>query len=373
MVTLSGARGFVERVFSDFREKNVTFMAAGLAYNAFISLAPMLFLLFLVLSTIGGGFEERIVAVTGRWLPGPIADVVQRLFQGETSTGGASFIGLVVLAWGTLKIFRGLDTAFSEIYETEADNSFADKMRDGVVVFVALVVALVAMVGTSAVFAVLAGAVPYVDVAAPLVLFGGLLVAFFPIYYVFPDTDVGVRDVLPGVVFAAVGWAVFQGVFQVYLTFSDPGSGSFFGGVLVVVTYLYFSALVLLMGAVINAVLGEHSTGEPGGVGRAATTFDTRREESMNRDQLAAYLQGLREEVAGHYEEMRPRTGGGEQRPRPDGDVDVVEQSRDDGGVRQWTVKLQWDATEDENADDESEHTPDETDSRPPADDRASE
>ena len=355
MPTLSGARAFVERVASDFTEKNVTFMAAGIAYNAFISLAPMLLLLFVVLSAIGGGVEEHIVELTGRWLPGPIAEIIRELFRGETSTGGASFIGLVVLTWGTLKIFRGLDTAFSEIYETTGDNSFTDKLRDGAVVFVALVVAVVATIGVSAAFAVFSNSVPQFGALSPLVLFGGLVVAFFPIYYVFPDTEVGVWDVLPGVVFAAVAWTAFQGLFQVYLTFSDPGSGSFFGGVIVVVTYLYFSALVLLVGAVVNAVLGAHSTAKPGGVGQAAAGYETERDSSMSRDELGDYLRGLREDVAGHYEEMRPRTEDGERRPPPAGDIDVTERSRGQGDRRRWTVTLQWETVErEQDADDRS-------------------
>lgn len=44
MSGLSDARGFGKRVLSEFSEKNVTFIAAGLAYNAFVSLAPLLLL-----------------------------------------------------------------------------------------------------------------------------------------------------------------------------------------------------------------------------------------------------------------------------------------------------------------------------------------
>jgi membrane protein len=271
MVSLSGARGFVKRVYTDFTEKNVTFMAAGLAYNAFVSLAPILFLLFLTLTLVGGReFEQRVVETAGRWLPGPIADVVRQLFESSPSAGGASIIGFVILVWGALKIFRGLDTAFSEIYETGKSNSFVDKLRDGVVVFVALIAAVVAMVGSSVAFALFSDAVPYLSILTPLVLEVGLVVAFVPIYYVFPDTDVGIRDVLPGAVFAAVGWAVFQALFQMYLSVREPTAGGVFGGVLIVVAYLYFSALVLLLGAVINAAAGDHSSGRPGGVGRAA-------------------------------------------------------------------------------------------------------
>lgn len=353
MVSVSRVGGLAKRVFSDFSEKNVTFMAAGIAYNAFVSLAPMLLILFLILSLFGGRLEERIMAVTGNWLPGPIASVINQLFYESPSAAGVSLIGFVVLVWGTLKIFRGLDTAFSEIYETESSNSFADALTDGIVVFVALIVAVVATVGVSTLFAIFSDTLPFLGLLTPLVLVVGLAIAFFPIYYVFPDVDVGVRGVLPGVIFAAVGWAVLQGLFQVYLTFRDPSSGSFFGGVIIIITYLYFSGLVLLLGAVINAVVGNHSSGKPGGVGQGATSYNTELDESLNRDELAAYLQGLREELTGHYEEMRASVDDTDRHPRPDGDVDLTEHSSVKNGTRKWTVTLRWDAAE-ETRDNES-------------------
>ncbi|ELZ22694.1 ribonuclease BN [Halosimplex carlsbadense 2-9-1] len=343
MATFGDAREFGTRVYADFSEKNVTFMAAGLAYNAFLSLAPLLLLLFIVLSTVGGGLEERVVEASASWLPGPIADIVAQLFAGDAAAGGASVVGLVVLLWGALKIFRGLDTAFSEIYETESDNSFTDKLRDGVVVLVALVVAVLATVGVSAAFAVFSDTVPLLGLLTPLVLVAGLVLAFLPMYYVFPDEDLGWTDVLPGTVFAAVGWAIFQSLFQVYLTFSDPGSSSFFGGVIVVVTYLYFTALVLLLGAVINAVLGGHASGRPGGVGRSAGGYEQKRRASLDRGELDAYLRGLDEQLTARYEAARADPDR-EGRPKPTGDVDLVEYAAGDGDQRRWTVELSWSA-----------------------------
>lgn len=342
MATGSTLGSVARRVFSDVSEKNVTFMAGGIAYNALVSLAPTLLLLLLVISILGGGLEARVAAVAGEWLPGPIAALVERVFRGDAAAPGASFVGLVVLLWGTLKIFRGLDTAFSEIYETEDHNSFADQLVDGVVVLAALVVAVVATVGASAVFSAFADRLPFGGLLTPLALVAGLAVAFLPMYYRFPDADLGLGDVVPGVVFAAVGWAALQGLFQVYLLFRGPDSESFFGGVLVVVTYLYFSGLVLLLGAVINAVLGGHSSGAPGGVGRAAG--DTTRERTFDRDDTAAYLERLREELTGRYDGMRP-TDGATAGGTPVDDVTVTERTADEDGERRRTVTLRWTTT----------------------------
>jgi membrane protein len=349
MVSFATAKRTLEQIYAEFSAKNVTFMAAGIAYNAFISLAPLLVVLLLVVSTIGGGLEDRLLTVAEQSLPGPIAGVFQQVFEGNGGTSGASVVGLVVLIWGTLKIFRGLDTAFSEIYETTDVNSFVDKLIDGVVVGVAIVVAIVATVGVTAAFARFEDTIPFVGLLTPLVLVGGLVVAFLPMYYRFPDTDVSVRDVLPGVVFAAVGWAAFQAVFQVYLTFSGGDSGSVFGGVIVVITWLYFSGLVLLVGAVINSVIGGHTSGEAGGVGQGATGYETEEETTMDRAEFIEFLQGLQADLTDRYTDPGATDGGVRERPQPVDEITVIEQSSDDDEAgEKWAVSFRWKAADDD-------------------------
>ncbi len=373
MQILSESRKAGKRVVEEFSEKNVTFMAAGIAYNAFVSLAPLLILLLLAVSLVGEGLQERLITTFEGSLPGPIADVVVQIFAADTATTGMSVVGLVVLLWGTLKIFRGLDTAFSEIYETEERNSFVDQLVDGSVVLVSLVVSIVATIAVTTVFSSVAGRIPFLGVLTPTVLVVGLVVAFSPMYYRFPDTELGWRDVLPGTVVAALGWAALQSLFQVYLLFKGDGSGGFFGGVILVVTWLYFSGLVLLLGAVLNAVISGHASGAAGGVGRGAGNggddVETRSERSLDRGELATYLQSLREQLTGHYTEMRPTTGAGRTDghagndrvvPTPLGsspseEVEVVETTRTGDDGRERSVTLRWrtdDAADAEPADD---------------------
>jgi len=344
MADSTGAVKTLQQIVADFRNKNVTFMAAGIAYNAFVSLAPLLLLLLFVTSVIGTELERRIVAFVRGALPGPIGDTFATVFQEGSGYASASVVGIVILLWGTLKIFRGLDTAFSEIYETEAENSLVDQLIDGTVALVALVLALVATVGATALFARFSGIIPYAGLLSPLIVVAGLVLAFTPMFYRFPDTDVQWRTVLPGVVFAAVGWALLQSLFQVYLTFSSGTAGDVFGGVLVVVTWLYFSGLVLLTGAVVNAVLGGHASGKAGGVGRAAAGYETTREDDLPPERFGNYLLGLRADVTDRAGATRPTVGddGVERYPAPDGDVHVVEQTNRDGDTQQWAVSVRW-------------------------------
>ncbi|MFC5972947.1 YhjD/YihY/BrkB family envelope integrity protein [Halomarina salina] len=353
MVTLTTVTDTGRRVVTEFSQKNVTLMAAGIAYNAFVSLVPMLLLLLLVVSVVGGGLEDRLVDAADGSLPGPIADTITQIFQGGSTAAGASVVGLVVLIWGSLKIFRSLDTAFSEIYETEAENGFLDQVRDGLVVLGGLVAAIVATVLISVAFAAFADTVPYVGVLAPLVLVVGLVLAFFPMYYLFPDRDLTWRQVAPGVVFAAVGWALLQSLFQVYLVFKGDGSTGFLSGVVVIVTWLYFSGLVLLLGAVINAVVGGHASGEAGGVGRGAAARTPDRTRTMNRADLATYLGSFRDRLTDDGRRTSSPNGMSDSvtAPTHDTTVEVEEYSTAEDGETEWAVVVRWRTPNDERED----------------------
>jgi membrane protein len=180
---------------------------------------------------------------------------------GELQDAGTSVsvFGLVVLVWGTLRIFRGLDTAFSDIYESEAENTFLDQVTDGLVVLGAFAAALIAGAAVeSLVVFEAAGTAGWL--LHRLLLVVALSVVLFPIYFIFPDEDVSVVEVLPGVLFASVGLTVFESVFRFYVEYSGrTGDGSVVAGILVLLTWLYVSGLVILLGAVVNAVLSNRS------------------------------------------------------------------------------------------------------------------
>ncbi|MBZ6493773.1 YhjD/YihY/BrkB family envelope integrity protein [Natrinema longum] len=254
-----GTIPFAKSVATGIQEKNVTFMAASIAYQAFISLIPLLVLVFFLVSFVGDeGLATQVSSATEGFLPESGRVVLEDGIEGTTGSAGTSIIGLLVLLWGSLKIFRGLDTAFSEIYASTEDNSLVDQLRDGIVVFGAIGVALVAAGATSIVFAFFPDSL-FIGLVNPLLLVVGLTLAFLPMYYFFPDVDVSVREVVPGVVVAAVGWALLQSLFQVYVAVSSSSeSAGPIGAILLLLTWLYFGGLVLLVGAVVNATHSGH-------------------------------------------------------------------------------------------------------------------
>ncbi|WP_254534539.1 YihY/virulence factor BrkB family protein [Halomarina litorea] len=248
-------RSVPRAVVNEIREENVPFMAGSIAYQAFVSLIPLLILAFVVVTVVGDQqLAQRVVAATEGSLPDSAQTLLSDIIVGSESAAGVSVIGVVTLTWGALKIFRGLDTAFSEIFDTDEQNSLPDQIKDGLVVLVVLIVAVIAAVVAGT--AVAALNVPFLGVVSTLLLLVVLTGAFVPMYYLFPDLDLPMRHVLPGAAFAAVGWTALQALFSVYVAVSGKADAyGVLGAVLLLVTWLYFSGLVLLVGATLNSVL----------------------------------------------------------------------------------------------------------------------
>jgi membrane protein len=247
-------------VVDESRAENVTLLAGSLAYLSFVSLVPSLALLFLAVTVVvDETLAATVLSFTKSFLPPRAQELLQGYVVGDAAPGtaSASLVGVAMLLWGSLKAFRGLDAAFSRIYCTTGENSLSNQVSDALVVLVGLGVALVSVVAVTTVLATASALT--VRLLGPVVLVAGLSLAFLPMYYRFPDVDLTVREVLPGVAAAAVGWVVLQQTFQIYLAVTGRASAAdVVGAVLVLLTWLYFGSLVVLVGAVFNAVLSGH-------------------------------------------------------------------------------------------------------------------
>ncbi|ESP88889.1 YihY/virulence factor BrkB family protein [Candidatus Halobonum tyrrellensis] len=247
-------------VYHEIRVENVTFLAGSIAYHAFVSLLPLLLLVVFVLSATGNaGLESAFESLVRTALTADAGDeLLDELRRGSRSSS-LSVAGVGVLTWGALRIFRGLDTAFSAIYETEAENDLLDQLADGVVVLVLFGGAVGLAIGIQGVLPS-AGAGPLWWWLHRVSLAAVLAVSLLPMYYVFPDADVSLREVLPGTFTAAVGLTVFESLFRFYVGWSGrQPDESVVAAILVFLTWLYFSGLVILVGAAINAVLANRS------------------------------------------------------------------------------------------------------------------
>lgn len=264
-------------IVHEIRTERVTFLAGSVAYNAFLSILPLLLLVLAVVGSVGSEpLKDALVTVVQSAITPEAADVlVEEL---EEASLGISILGGLALVWGGLRIFRSLDTAFSDIFDSQEENTFTTQMKDSVTVFVTLVLLVLVVLFVEARITLGAGAM--LDwVLQRGALFGLLCLALIPMFYLFPDErDMALVEAIPGVVVAAFGLMVLQSIFGFYLAVSGPQvSNSVLASVIILLLWLYFGALIVLCAAAVNAVLTNRSNEvniRPviGGTGRASPT-----------------------------------------------------------------------------------------------------
>ncbi len=238
------------------RDNRISFLAASFAYYAFVSILPILLLTFVLVSTLRGEELARLVLRRVTTLTPTGSDIIRDALTGSTGRLELSVISFLALVWSAVKVFRSLDYAFSRIYDATNDPSLVEQLRDGIVVFAAMTVAAVLLVVVSIPTEFLSAWLPLGGLLDQVELFVGLLLAFFPLYYLLPPVRVSVLEALPGTVVAAGGWLVLQVVFGVYAEHATRyATYGALGGVLLFVVWLYVAGLLLLVGASVNAVL----------------------------------------------------------------------------------------------------------------------
>ncbi|ELZ46800.1 ribonuclease BN [Halorubrum californiense DSM 19288] len=311
------AFGTARRVADLAIDRQVTFLAAAIAYYAFVSLVPALLLLVVVATAVfGETIAAELVASTGDFLTPAGEEAVVAAVSSAGGRTGASLLGVGLLLWSTLKVFRGLDTAFVSLYGGDETPGFLRQVADAASVVVGVGVGLGVMVAVGA-FVAAADAVPLVEAASVLALPALLAVVFLPMYYLLPQPTIGVREALPGAAFAAVCWTLLQAGFQVYAA----GAAQYqvygvIGGILLLVTWLYLAAVVVVLGGVVNVVLA--GRGDDGGDPRTGVAADAL---GGTDDAADRQLQQDRDRPTGMNGESDPDGDDGE---RPRGAPDVA-------------------------------------------------
>ena len=246
--------GDARRVIDTTRDRNVPFMAASFAHYALASLIPLLLVAVAVLSYVGAA--DAFIAAVRSSLSSGGATVLERVLAGSRGRGVAGAVGFVLALWSGLKVFRGLSTAFAEVYDTGSDPSLLQQVEDGVIVLGLVLLAFGLLAGTALALTFGSFPVPYPRLVGNLLAVVAVAVAFLPLYYVLPPVPVTVRHVLPGTVFAAVGIVVLQAAFTFYAGRAGRYAAyGILGAIVLFVLFLYFAGIVILVGAVLNVVL----------------------------------------------------------------------------------------------------------------------
>ena len=242
-------------------DRELSFLAGGIAFFAFFSIIPAILLVFALGTLVGGeAFANRIVTLVESYLSAEGVAVLDEALADPSGVVGASVVGALALVWSLLKVFRAVDIAFDRIYQIETSTSLLEQLRNGMVAVVAIGAGFALLVAIQMLVLRFGDVIPYTGLVGALVAILGLAVVFAPLYYVMPPARIPFSEAIPGTIVAVVGLVVLQQGFQVYAANAGTYQAyGFIGAVLLFLLWLYFGALVLLLGAVVNAALADRA------------------------------------------------------------------------------------------------------------------
>lgn len=240
------------------RHRDISFLAGSVAFFAFLSLIPTMVLVLAIGSLVGGEqFATRVVALVDSYLSEQGSAVLTEALADSRSLASVSAVSLVVLLWSSLKVFRAIDIAFDRVYRVSSSVGLLEQLRNGLVALLAIAVGLGLLLAAQTAITELAGITTLGLFTWPIVL-AGLVIVLFPLYYILPPVRQPIRLVLPGTLSAVVGLVLLRELFQIYATqASQYQAYGFIGAVLLFLLWLYFGALILIFGAIINAAIAD--------------------------------------------------------------------------------------------------------------------
>ncbi len=264
-------RDFGARLWRALDTHASTDSAAQLSYYALFSLFPFLF--FLVTLTawlpLGGAMNELMLRLSAV-MPDDAMAVIQQQTSALIDRPRPKLltIGLAVTLWSASRGIDSLRKALNLAYDVKESRSFWRTQATALVMTIAisvLVLASVAMI-------LLGGRVGLwlasrADVGAEFqAVWSGLrwpstalvfMLAVAIAYYVLPDVEQEFRYITPGSVASTALWLLSTWGFTQYAEHFGNYNVTYgsIGGVIVLMTWLYISGLVLIVGGEINAVL----------------------------------------------------------------------------------------------------------------------
>jgi membrane protein len=264
-----------KHAIQDFLDHDMTTYAAALTYHVFLALFPFILVLLAALSFLRMPelFEWLIAQAEALLASDAVAQVEQIVGEvQEQQHGGLLSLGILGALWAASAGMRSTMNALNQAYEVPDARPMWK--RYGVSILYTLLLALLVILATAA---MVLGPELVASVAATFgmdqVVVGvwrwirfpvGVVLAMLAIsllYYAAPNVRQPFRFVTPGSVLAVVLWILAVVGFTTYVKNFGQFSVAYgsIGAVIVLLLYLFISAMALLLGGELNAAIAQEN------------------------------------------------------------------------------------------------------------------
>jgi membrane protein len=265
----------LKNVWQAFNDDKAMRLASSIAFSAIFSIAPLFIVTIAIVGWIiglqNGGHghsqvENAMLAQISKGAGKDTADMIRQLvttsFNKPRQGLIAQIIGWIGFIFGATAVFSSLQDALNAVWHVESTKGgWQQIVRDRIASFgIILVVGflLLAMFVSNACMA-LVGNPTLLSIMGQILNFVLGTVIFALIYKILPDVTIAWRDVWVGAGVTAVLFVIGEAAISCYLAFAGVASAYGAAGALLVgLLWIYYSAIILLLGAEYTKVAAGH-------------------------------------------------------------------------------------------------------------------
>lgn len=268
-----GLKKFAKSVYQEATDEDITTNAAQVAFYFIFALFPLLLFLLSVFGLVLGAAEDirrELFEYLGQIIPGSALKLIQDTLTEvvEEGGGGKLTFGALVALWSASAGIDNIRIALNDIYDLKETRPWWKYKLTSVLLTLAIALLVffalgVIFYGSSFINLLLdplglAVGSPFILGLFSFIVLGAALISAFALIYSFAPnhTPFTFRWITPGAITAIITWLLFSAGFRIYLHFFDSYSKTYgsVGAIIVLLLWLYLTALVILLGGVINAV-----------------------------------------------------------------------------------------------------------------------
>lgn len=260
---------FMKEVIHKLKEDDLSGLAAQLAYFFLLSLFPLFIFLFTLVAYLPYS-EEEILRTIQMVAPAKSMTLIEtNLAEVMQGNGKLLSFGIFGTIWSASHGLDAIIRAFNRAYDVTETRSYLIARGMSIIltlamIFVFLIALLLPVFGKQIgffLFSTFGFSEEFVTVWHTLrwlVSSFVLFIIFAMLYWIAPNKKITCVSVLPGAVFATIGWISVSFIFSYYVdTFGSYNTtyGSL-GGIIILMIWFYLSGLLIIIGGELNALVG---------------------------------------------------------------------------------------------------------------------
>ncbi|HEY8889704.1 MAG TPA: YihY/virulence factor BrkB family protein [Clostridium sp.] len=259
---------YIEQLIFRYKDEDLPSMSAQITYYLILSFFP--FLLFLInLLSFTPLSNEILITNFNSFLPKDtgilVKNVIVQTLQVKSTT--LLILGMIGSLWAASQGMAAITKGLNKAYGIEENRSFIKRNLIAIISTIGITIMIIlsfimivfgktigtyvfGLVGAKSLFSIVWSFLRY---AIPLTV---MIITFSLIYVYVPNRKLKFNNVILGTIFTTVGWVTASVLFSFYVNnFGNYEKvyGSL-GGVIALISWLYISTLIILIGGELNSI-----------------------------------------------------------------------------------------------------------------------